>query len=412
MKKIIKKLSLVITCLACVQALPLRAAEPELSAPSVTVQANLEQLIKTRSCRGCDLAGLDFKRMDLSGVDLEGADLSSGKFYLTNLAGANLKNTKLNGAIFGGADLGEADLRGADLEGASLDSAYLGETLLDGDSTEMASEEVVSTSAESQTMQDTSIAGGPEKTTEMIDSSSETLIPEPPPAKSEFPVTDKKVDSPENSEVAAKDTEKNIITGEQEKTIEDNVSEKSAFGQSTIEKAGGSVQKTTGDELTEPEVAEMTNQSEPVAEVADLIVKEESQDDGNTLTSDDEFGEDLLMANIKKANLVRLLDDKRCFGCDLSGLNISNKNLKGADLEKADLSGCNLEGTKLDGANLKDALLQGANLRDASLQKADLYKADLTDADLTNAKVKGAMLDGAKISEAIGFVSESSVLMN
>lgn len=412
MKKIIKKISLVIISLSCVQVSHLSAADPVLSAQSVTVQENLEQLIQTRSCRGCDLAGLDFKRMDLSGVDLEGADLSSGKFYLTNLAGANLKNTKLNGSNFGGADLGEADLRGADLEGASLDSAYLGDTLLDGDSAEMVSEEVVSPSAVSQIVKDTSSAAEPEKTSEMIGSSTETSIPEPPPAKNESLVTGQKYNAPEKREVAVTDAEKSIITGDQKTTIEANVSDKLVVDQSTKEKVGGSDQKTTGDDLTESEITEVTTQPEPASEVADLVVIDEIQDGGNTLASDDEFSEDLLMANIKKSNLARLLDNKKCFGCDLSGLDISNKNLKGADLEKADLSGCNLEGAKLDGANLKDSLLQRANLRNASLKKADLYKADLTDADLTNAKVKGALLDGAIISEAIGLVSESSVLMN
>ncbi len=75
-------------------------------AESVTAKANLQKLIKTNSCRGCDLSGLDFNRMDLSGVDLEGADLSSGKFYLTNLAGANLKNTKLRVKICSSIKIG------------------------------------------------------------------------------------------------------------------------------------------------------------------------------------------------------------------------------------------------------------------------------------------------------------------
>lgn len=118
----------------CLQTLIIVNATSSLSAANVTPQENLEQLIKTRSCRGCDLGGLNLNKMDLAGVDLEGADLSLSKLYLTNLSGANLKNTILKGTAFGGADLGGADLRGADVQGASLDSAYLGEALFDDQS--------------------------------------------------------------------------------------------------------------------------------------------------------------------------------------------------------------------------------------------------------------------------------------
>jgi len=116
------------------QALIVGNANWAISAESTTPQQNLERLIKSRSCRDCNLQELNLNRLDLSGVDVEGADLSRTKLYLTNLSGANLKNTKLNGAIFGGADLGGADLRGADLQGTSLDNAYLGEALLDPES--------------------------------------------------------------------------------------------------------------------------------------------------------------------------------------------------------------------------------------------------------------------------------------
>jgi uncharacterized protein YjbI with pentapeptide repeats len=139
---------------------------------------------------------------------------------------------------------------------------------------------------------------------------------------------------------------------------------------------------------------------------------ESGQGSSSTLIGGDDSKENLTTVNIKQTNLARLLDKKRCFGCDLSELNLSDKNLQGADLENANLSGCNLESVKLDRANLKGAVLQRANLRNASLKKADLYKADLTDADLTNADVKGALFDGAKISEAIGLLNDSPVLMN
>ncbi len=115
----------------CSQALILGHANCSFSADTKTPKENLQQLIISRTCSGCNLSGLNLNKLDLSGVDLEGANLTNCKLYLTNLSGANLKNAKLNGAQFGGADLGGADLRGADLEGTSMSSAYLGEALLD-----------------------------------------------------------------------------------------------------------------------------------------------------------------------------------------------------------------------------------------------------------------------------------------
>ena len=101
-------------------------------AESVTVKENLEKLIKTNSCRECDLSGANLNRVDLSDADLEGANLSKATLSLANLSRANLRNANLKGVALGGADLAEADLRGADLRGTSLDGAYLGGTLLDG----------------------------------------------------------------------------------------------------------------------------------------------------------------------------------------------------------------------------------------------------------------------------------------
>lgn len=121
--------------LVCLQTLVVGNAGYSFSATSVTAKENLEQLIKTRSCRGCDLTRLDLTRLDLSGVDLEGADLSLTKLSLTNMSGANLKNSKLTGAVLGGTDLDGADLRGADLKETSLNNAYLGGARIDDELT-------------------------------------------------------------------------------------------------------------------------------------------------------------------------------------------------------------------------------------------------------------------------------------
>lgn len=120
-----------IASFACLQAIILGNTPWVLSAENVAPQQNLEKLISTRSCRGCDLTGLDLTRLDLSEVDVEGADMSHTKLSLTNLSSANLKKTTLNGALFAGTDLAGADLRGANLQGTSLDNAYIADAVLD-----------------------------------------------------------------------------------------------------------------------------------------------------------------------------------------------------------------------------------------------------------------------------------------
>jgi hypothetical protein len=100
--------------------------------PTEAARRNLDTLIKTGSCRDCDLAGLNLTRMNLRGVNLEGADLSFAKLFLVDLSEANLRNARLTGAVFGGADLGAADLRGADLRGSNLEGAYLQDARMDG----------------------------------------------------------------------------------------------------------------------------------------------------------------------------------------------------------------------------------------------------------------------------------------
>ncbi|NOR23532.1 MAG: hypothetical protein GQ542_03935 [Desulforhopalus sp.] len=400
MEKIMKRAAFVFASFTCLQVLIFSNVNPALSAASVTAQENLEQLIKTRSCRGCDLAGLTLNTMDLSGVDLEGADLSFAKFYLTNLAGANLKNTKLNGAVFGGADLGEADLRGADLEGASLDSAYLGETLFDVEEITInpVEEVVVPVVVVGQTPQDTSVTATTiEEPESLNDAPSEASISKPPPTKKGTLVNEGEIigESPEKESVAAEIAE--------EEDLSENEVEKAPLGKSS--------EKSKDENLNSPEIAEADPQLKPTLDVEDPALYENSPVDGNTSAAGGAPDEDLAVDIAKKDNLTRLLDKNKCFGCDLSGLDLSGKNLKGADLERADLSGCNLENVKLDRANLKGALLQHVNLRNASLKGADLYRADLTGADLTNAVVKGAMFDGAKTSETVGF-SDSSVLID
>ncbi|HSL39291.1 MAG TPA: pentapeptide repeat-containing protein, partial [Desulforhopalus sp.] len=48
----------------------------DASAESVAARENLQKLINTRACPGCDLADLNLTRLDLSATNLQGADLS------------------------------------------------------------------------------------------------------------------------------------------------------------------------------------------------------------------------------------------------------------------------------------------------------------------------------------------------
>lgn len=96
------------------------------------VQQNFKQLLETKACPGCDLAGADLTRVDLKDANLEGANLAGAKLYLANLANANLQGANLQGAALGGADLANADLRGANLTGAILEGAYLDTAKMQG----------------------------------------------------------------------------------------------------------------------------------------------------------------------------------------------------------------------------------------------------------------------------------------
>ncbi len=90
------------------------------------VSEDLEKLLATGSCHGCDLSGVDLngqtlnwtslKNSKLVGANLSGAEIRVAQNIEGNdFSGANLKGTKvwtpqLNGNIFKGTDLSEASL--------------------------------------------------------------------------------------------------------------------------------------------------------------------------------------------------------------------------------------------------------------------------------------------------------------
>jgi hypothetical protein len=114
--------------LVALLVLPVTSTE-SLASSQEESQKNLNQLIATKKCPGCNLRKAVLIRMDLQGADLQGANLSQAKLNLTNLSQANLRNAILRGAVLGGADFSGADLRGADLTNAKLAGAYLKEAI-------------------------------------------------------------------------------------------------------------------------------------------------------------------------------------------------------------------------------------------------------------------------------------------
>lgn len=94
---------------------------PSLAAPSrsdrivPSVSSNVQQLLQTGACAGCNLAGADLSHAHLIGADLREA----------NLRGANLEGANLEGADLTGADLSQARLQKTYLTNASLNRSNL-----------------------------------------------------------------------------------------------------------------------------------------------------------------------------------------------------------------------------------------------------------------------------------------------
>ena len=97
---------------------------------------------------------------------------------------------------------------------------------------------------------------------------------------------------------------------------------------------------------------------------------------------------------------IKLLETKKCIGCDLSRSELSETYLSEANLSEANLSEANLHSayltdTNLSEANLREANLSKVNLRGANLNGAYLGGAYLGGANLSGTNLSGANLDGA-----------------
>lgn len=98
--------------------------------------------------------------------------------------------------------------------------------------------------------------------------------------------------------------------------------------------------------------------------------------------------------------LIRLLEQRRCPGCDLAGADLVHAQLEDADLSGSRLQRANLGQARLDGARLGGADLSFTSLMGASLRGADLRGARLEGTDLRQADLSGALLSPGALSRA------------
>jgi uncharacterized protein YjbI with pentapeptide repeats len=106
------------------------AAIPE-TVPSDEVLQNLERLLDTKKCYGCNLVGVDLTGEDLESADLEAADLTDAVLVKADLEDANLKQANLTNADLTGADLDAADFYKANLTNANLSDATVEGAMFD-----------------------------------------------------------------------------------------------------------------------------------------------------------------------------------------------------------------------------------------------------------------------------------------
>ncbi len=111
-----------------------------------------------------------------------------------------------------------------------------------------------------------------------------------------------------------------------------------------------------------------------------------------------------------QAQLMRLLESRRCVGCKLQDADLVRADLRDGDLSKAklqraNLSGARLDGAKLSGADLSFTSLQGASLRGADLRGALLQGTDLREADLSEALLDPNALTRTHWEKAVGVSS-------
>ncbi len=104
---------------------PASTAVPAPSTTEHTRQGNVQQLILTNECTGCDLSGVTLTDAHLIGADLRNANLQFADLTGSNLEGADLTGANLMGANFTNTFLTNAFLVNAQLDDVNFSGAHL-----------------------------------------------------------------------------------------------------------------------------------------------------------------------------------------------------------------------------------------------------------------------------------------------
>jgi Pentapeptide repeats (8 copies) len=93
---------------------------------------DLQKLLTTNRCEGCDLSGVNLIGVDLSNAQLQGAKLNAANLSGADLSGANLTKVSAVGTSLMGANLQKTTLVKASLIYANLAKAQLNDAILQG----------------------------------------------------------------------------------------------------------------------------------------------------------------------------------------------------------------------------------------------------------------------------------------
>ncbi len=424
-------------------------------------EKNLHILQTTQKCIDCDLSGLDLTRMDLSRTDLRGANLSFTICNLTSFAYADLRGARLHGATLNGADMEGADLRGVDFRGVSMESVFLGDALVDdrlagGLSpvgippvqvaaffSHISQQPRPASTQAANSVTDVALpfisAVGKKRIVNIVAIAAATKVrkkkasvPSRVPAnklavngadflREPIVITAYKrkrrleIDGEVATIYALHRKRMFIVPSQQAGKAGDNTAPDSSFmaaeKRSVLQKSLQSPSKPlTPGTVAKPILSQsdkwQTTKQPPrplqKMTVGSSVVRAEKNQslDGFVLTA--EVSSD----QAKNQKLVQLLNTKKCYGCDLAGLDLSGQSLVGADLENANLTGCNLQRCDLRRANLKGAKFVQAKMQQVKIDGADCYKANFSFANLTGASTFGADFDYARLKGVVGLKRE------
>lgn len=345
-----------LSCIATLTLLcpPTWGASNTKTANLTPIQHNVQQLLKTKACPSCDLAGVDLSQSRLHQANLQGANLTGARLNLADLSGANLRQANLSRANLAGADLSYADFEGANLQGIQLEGARFQETKIKGRSVNR-------------------------------------LI------------------HADNAQAAA---DEHSITPQQ--LMADSSSQPAATFASSSSPAKATVNNVEA--LPAPAAGTNSAEAQPNDSMLQAIDAEMPQPPSTTTpksiptvqpVEEPAPAQETPINKAKQRMLEQMFEKKSCIGCNLRDLDLADRDMAGFDLERADFSGSNLQEADLSEANLKGALFHGTQLQGADLSEADLYRADFTTADLTGADLDEAKSDGADFSGAKGLVPTS-----